>query len=220
MINVEDIKLIIFDMDGLLLDTEYIANEAWFEAAEKENVTMTWDILRKIKGGNRQNAIQILKEYMPEEQVMIFIKEKNEIQKEIVKREGIKLKEGVLELLDFLKEKNIDKVVATSTDKNIAEKELKETGIYDYFNNFIFGDEVTKGKPDPQIFLEACKKFNVQPKNAIVLEDSVLGLRAATAGKIKCIVVEDTVKLTSEENRLAFKKFKNLLEVKDFFNKY
>ena len=67
--------------------------------------------------------------------------------------------------------------------------------------------------------MKACKKFDVQAEEAIVLEDSVLGLKAAVAGKIKCIVVEDTVKLTSEENELAFKKFESLLEVKEFFSK-
>ena len=73
------------------------------------------------------------------------------------------------------------------------------------------------GKPNPEIFLAACKKFDVVPENAVVLEDSVLGLKAAVSGGIRCIVVEDTVQLTNEENKLVYRKCESLLEVRDFF---
>ena len=213
----DKLKLVIFDMDGLLLDTERISNAAWMEASKNRGIKMTWDILRRIKGGNRKNATRVLSDILTEKEIDNLIEEKTQIQRGIIERDGIDLKKGVVELLTFLKEKGMAKVVATSTGRVTAERELKETGIYGYFNDFVYGDEVTKGKPEPEIFLKACEKFGVSPTEAIVLEDSVLGLKAATAGGIRCIVVEDTIRLTEEENKLPFKKFESLLGARDFF---
>lgn len=213
----KEIKLVIFDMDGLLLDTERLSNIAWTEAGKNMGIDITYDILRRIKGGNIKNAETVLTSFLDEEKCEKLISEKKRIQVRVVEEEGIRLKKGVLELLTFLKEKKMKTAVATSTGKELATKELQDTGIYGYFDGFVFGDEVKNGKPNPEIFLAACKKFNVVPENAVVLEDSVLGLKAAVSGEIRCIVVEDTVQLTEEENRLPYKKCESLLEVRDFF---
>ena len=212
----KEIKLVIFDMDGLLLDTESIANEAWHKVAEIYHFNLTENIIRNIKGATSTVIYNIVKKFVGSKTDEFLLKKK-ELEKIIIQEKGINLKKGVLELLKYLKTKNISTIVATSTYKNIAEKELKETKIYNYFTDFIYGDEVVNGKPNPEIFLKACRKFNVLPENTVVFEDSVLGLKAAVAGNIKCIVVEDTVKLTAEENKLTFQKFNSLLEAIDFF---
>lgn len=214
-----DLKLVIFDMDGVLLDTERLANKAWVQAGKIMKIDINDSILRRIKGGNIKNTSNVIKDILNNNKADELIQKKKKIEKEIIKSEGIQLKIGVFEILKFLKSRNILRVVATSTEKKIAEKELKEAGIYEYFNGFIFGDEVEKGKPNPEIFIKACNLFGISSQNSIVFEDSLLGLRAAISGNIKCIVIEDTVKLTYEEEMLAFKKFSNLLEVKNFLEK-
>lgn len=211
------LELIIFDMDGVILDSERVANLAWFEVSKKYDLGLTLEKLRDIKGGTSKRTQGILAQRVGDEITKKILDEKKEIQLTIIKNEGgIKLKKGVVELLKYIKEKNLKCVVATSTRRESAEKQLKETGVYDYFDTLVFGDEIENGKPAPDIFLKACEKLKILSKNAVVIEDSVLGATAANRAGIKCFVVEDTIKFTKDEDKLAYKKFNNLLEVKEY----
>ena len=183
-----NLKLIIFDMDGVILDSERVANLAWFEVSKKYNLGLTLESLREIKGGTTTRTKGLLSERVGVELAEKIMKEKREIQLDIIKNEGgIKLKKGVVELLEYIKEKKLKCEVATSTSRESAKKQLKETGVYDYFDTLVFGNEV---------------------------ENSVLGATAANRAGIKCLVVEDTIKFTEEENKLAYRKFGSLLEIK------
>ena len=97
----KEIKLVIFDMDGLLLDTERLSNIAWVEAGKNMGIDITYNILRRIKGGNIKNAESVLKSFLDEEKCEKLISEKKRIQMRVVEEEGIRLKKGVLELLLF-----------------------------------------------------------------------------------------------------------------------
>lgn len=208
------LKLVIFDMDGVILDSERVANLAWFQVSEKYDLGLNIEKLKEIKGGTAVRTLEILSKQVGKTLAEKIMEEKKEIQMSIIKKEnGIKLKEGVVELLKYIKEKGLKCIVATSTTKERAEKQLKETGVYSYFDNLVYGDEIKNGKPDPEIFLKACEKIGVSPVEAVVIEDSVLGATAANRAGIKCFVVEDTMKFSVEENRLATRKYTSLLEV-------
>lgn len=208
------LKLVIFDMDGVILDSERVANLAWFQVSEKYDLGLNIEKLKEIKGGTAVRTLEVLSKQVGKTLAEKIMEEKKEIQMSIIKKEnGIKLKEGVVELLKYIKEKGLKCIVATSTTKERAEKQLKETGVYSYFDNLVYGDEIKNGKPDPEIFLKACEKIGVSPIEAVVIEDSVLGATAANRAGIKCFVVEDTMKFSVEENRLATRKYTSLLEV-------
>ncbi|WP_291255640.1 HAD family phosphatase [Fusobacterium sp.] len=208
------LKLVIFDMDGVILDSERVANLAWFQVNEKYDLGLNIEKLKEIKGGTAVRTLEVLSKQVGKTLAEKIMEEKKEIQMSIIKKEnGIKLKEGVVELLKYIKEKGLKCIVATSTTKERAEKQLKETGVYGYFDNLVYGDEIKNGKPDPEIFLKACEKIGVSPIEAVVIEDSVLGATAANRAGIKCFVVEDTMKFSVEENRLTTRKYTSLLEV-------
>ncbi|WP_349764181.1 HAD family phosphatase [Fusobacterium sp. SYSU M8D902] len=208
------LKLVIFDMDGVILDSERVANLAWFQVSEKYDLGLNIEKLKEIKGGTAVRTLEVLSKQVGKTLAEKIMEEKKEIQMSIIKKEnGIKLKEGVVELLKYIKEKGLKCIVATSTTKERAEKQLKETGVYSYFDNLVYGDEIKNGKPDPEIFLKACEKIGVSPIEAVVIEDSVLGATAANRAGIKCFVVEDTMKFSVEENRLVTRKYTSLLEV-------
>lgn len=208
------LKLVIFDMDGVILDSERVANKAWFEVSEKYDLSLDIEKLKKIKGGTAKRTFEYFSFLVGEEKAKKLMAEKKEIQNRIIKEEnGIKLKTGVVELLKYIKERGLKSMVATSTAKESAKRQLEETGVYKYFDNLIYGDEISEGKPSPEIFLKACEKSKVLPEEAVVIEDSVLGAMASNKAKIKCLVVEDTMKFSDEENKLVFKKYNTLLDI-------
>lgn len=215
-----NLKLVIFDMDGVILDSERIANIAWLEVSKEYSLGLTLEKLREIKGGTVSRTQDILANSVGLEKAKEILQKKREIQHKVIEDEGgIKLKSGVVELLKYIKEKGVKCAVATSTSRESATNSLKATGVYEYFDGLVFGDEVENGKPAPDIFLKACEKFGVLPDAAVVIEDSVLGATAANRAGIRCFVVEDTIRFTVEENKLAYRKFNSLLEVREYLRK-
>ena len=110
----------------------------------------------------------------------------------------IPVKEGVFEIIKYLEDNGYKRAVATSTRKSRAKQRLEKEHIYEHFQAFMYGDEVTHSKPNPEIFLKAAEKINLKPEECLVIEDSPSGVKAAYDGGFKCINVWDIKEPTEE----------------------
>lgn len=208
------IKGLIFDMDGLILDTETISNKLLIDIFSKYDINLNEEIISKTIGLEKKKAIKVFEEYLGDN---IPIKDIINLHKKVVndylEKNGVPVKLGLIELLNYLDEEKIKKVVATSSYRKVAENVLIRANVYNRFDDIICGDEIKESKPSPDIFLKALEKLNLSADEVIVLEDSRMGILAAHRAKIKSIMIPDILPADEETKKLYFKECKSLLDV-------
>lgn len=208
------LEAVIFDMDGLMLDTEIIAKNGWKEVGKMLGVDLTEELIESVIGLDAQKTGEAFKKRLGEG----FDYEKAramrlEYSLDYLKKNGVPIKKGLFELLDFLKEKHIKCAVATSTAKLRAEQNLESAKVFGYFEAVVGGDMIKRGKPEPDIFLKAAELLSCKANECIVLEDSPNGILAAYRGGFKTIMVPDLVRPNSETEKMLYAKCDSLLDV-------
>jgi len=216
----KNIEAVIFDMDGLMFETEKL----WLDAVKKTNEVYGYNVPLSLIiecMGKRVDFIDLkLKEELGADFDTIEFRRLNKkFMDEDVAQNGLQIKKGLRELITFLKTKNIKIAVASSSsmDKINARFEQANVDIND-FDYIIGGDMIDTPKPDPQIYLKSCEVLNVSPENAIALEDSDYGIQSAVNAGMNAILIPDLKEPSDETIKIAYKKLDNLLQVIDLLN--
>lgn len=205
---------VIFDMDGLMLDTERMARKAWAKALADHGYPIKDVEYLRLVGRTVQDAEVILKDlYGPALPFQQVFERRQAYYDQDIEQNGIPLKPGLLELLAYLDEKNIVKAVASSTPCWFAVRKLAHVGIEKRFSAVVCGDMVERGKPAPDLFLEAARRINMRPEQCVVLEDSEAGIAAAHAAGMVPVMIPDLKPPTEDTTAMAYRILPTLLEV-------
>ena len=204
----------IFDMDGLLLDTERICLTVFEEACHAVGIPFLRDVYLSVIGRNAAGIEQALKAgYGSQLDYPTLHKEWRQRYNAVVKHQVIPVKAGVIELLQWLKAHKIPTAVATSTQKEIASIKLRLAQIDHYFDSLTTGCEVTHGKPDPEIYLLAAKRLGVAPTQCVAFEDSNNGVRSAMGAQMLTFQIPDLVEPNEEIRALGHHIRPSLIQV-------
>ncbi|WP_297420695.1 HAD family phosphatase [Clostridium sp.] len=211
------IDAVIFDMDGVLIDSERISFNCYQEIFKGYKYEIDELFYLKIIGRNIIGIKKLMEdEYGEDFPFEEIYKKKSQLATEVTNKNGVIIKPGVHGIMDYLKKENYKIAVATSTRRERALELLEKAKIKEKVNFVVGGDEVEHSKPDPEIFLKASKGLNVEPENCMVIEDSDAGIIAAHAAKMTGIHVPDMKQLEGENRQLAFKVCKSLNEVMEY----
>lgn len=196
---------IIFDMDGVLIDSERQSNEGWLWAAGQLGVDMPMWLIDSFKGAPAERCCKFFDDYY---KGVIDYWEAKELRTQHVYKiretEGIPVKKGVKDIFEYIRNNGLKCAVATSTRRESAEKTLHEIGVWDYLDAVVYGDEVEHGKPEPDIFLRAAKAIGVNPSEAVVVEDSINGIKAGYAADMRVVHIPDTIAIDDDIRKLTY----------------
>ena len=186
------IKAVIFDMDGLILDTEKLLVKYWCQAANEAGFPMRREHALNIRSLARKFAIPYLQGIFGEEFDYVKIRSRRmELMKQHISEHGLETKPGIAELLDYLDSKGIPAAIATATDIQRTEDYLGQVGLLGRFSRIVCAAMVENGKPKPDIYLYACEQIGEAPADCIAVEDSPNGVRSATDAGIRTVMVPD-----------------------------
>lgn len=193
------IKAVLIDLDGLLLDSEIVAFKVYEELGKRFNFEITLpDFMQNICGQPlRRNVAYVNERFQLPWELEEAVEEVLRIEKKILD-EGVDVMPGARELLTYLKENNYKTCVASSSARERSMRLLEQHELVAFFDDFVFGPEVKRGKPNPDIFLKAAEKLDVVPEQCLVLEDSQAGIQAAYCANMQVICIPD-LKYPTEE---------------------
>lgn len=211
------IKGVIFDMDGVLLNSEVLYQRFWLEAlhyygypAEKEHILA----LRSLTG---KNAELKLKSFFGDSFDYEKVKNKRIVlMDEYVRKNGVEIKKGADEILPYLKEKCIKIALATSSPYERAQEHLGMAGLFKYFDQCVCGGMVKNSKPQPDIYLLASEKLGLKPCECIAVEDSPNGVKSAVNAGCKTVMIPDLTPCTEDLKKDLFAICNDLTEIKEF----
>ena len=210
----DSITAVLFDMDGLVLDTEKLYTRFWQEAANALGYPMTKEQALGMRSLNRGVGLAKMQSYFgPEVDYDVIRNKRIELMDAFVKEEGVTLKPGIHELLAYLKEQGIKTAIATSSPLERTILYLTSVGLQNSFDELVSGYMVEKGKPEPDIYLYAAEKLGVKPSECMVLEDSPAGILAAHRAGCLPVMVPDQDKPDKETKAMLYALAENLLAV-------
>ena len=194
-------------MDGTLLDTQRICIPAWEYAGLNQGIKGVGADIQNVCGMNKAGWTAYLEKRYPTLDTDRF---NSEMRQYIIDNLVVRFREGGKELLDYLKGRGVKIGLASGSSKVSVEHHLNQVKAIDYFDVMVGGDEVSRGKPEPDIFLLTAEKMGVNPEECYVLEDSSNGIKAGFKAGMKCIGIPDIVDFSDDINCLLTAKIKRL----------
>ena len=209
------IEAVLFDMDGLMFDTESLSTEAFIDSAKKQDYEMTKNETLQVLGFTEDATYKFWESYVKDSHVdgIKLTDNHYEYIEKILFTTGPEKMPYIEELLKYLKENNYKVAVASSSNISHIENNIEKTGLRKYIDKIASGQEVSNGKPAPDVFLLAAKRLGVNPENCLVLEDSKAGIKAGRAAGATVFMVPDMFKVDRECKKIAHRIVKDLSEV-------
>ncbi len=188
------IKGAVFDMDGLMFDTENLTYKLQKKILQKDGLDFTLEDYKKTVGKRAADLPGFFKKlYGADFSYEDFHNKCREEYKAYTDKYGVPVKEGLFELLDSLKADKVKIALCTSTTRRSAGRTLKIAGVFDCFDEFVCAEDVENGKPDPEPFLKAAEKLALSPESCMALEDSVNGIKSAYKAGMVTVMVPDLI---------------------------
>ena len=187
-------KALIFDFDGLIVDTETVIYESWAEIYEQNGQILELNTYKNCVGSDFEQfhpGIELEKRTGKKFDWTIIDTEREELIRQRLEQK--KERTGIRHFIETAKEKGLDLAIASSSSRNWVSGWITKLGLREYFSTLVNRDDVQKIKPDPELFLKACDSLGISPSESLIFEDSENGLKAATAAGISCAIITNPI---------------------------